>query len=337
MRRTFYTLLTILIIGLGSLSLKAQDIHYTLFDHSYLTTNPALTGSFNGSFRIGGILRDQWFSILPNEFVTPSFYLDAPIIRGFRKQDWVGVGITFYNDEVGIGSLKSTGFYGSVAYHFSLDDDNKSVFTIGAQGGSVNRSVDATLLIFEDNLLGGGGVSQDVGNIDNTSYVDISAGALFKSLLNDETKMTIGFAVNHIGNPSYNLSSADENTLPMLATLHGGLAFQLNDTWDLNTGIYAQRISGATTVSGQGVLGYRFDEEREITLRGGLGYRAGDAFQVILGADIKSLRLAAAYDLTTSGLSSASGNQGAFEVAVSYIGKIFKKPEVKPTVLCPDL
>jgi len=333
-----YILPLILICGmcLGSTLVKGQDIHYTLFNDSYLTTNPALTGSFYGSFRIGGIFRDQWYSILPNEFVTPSFYIDSPIMKGFRKGDWIGAGVSFFNDQVGQGNLKSSGIYGSLAYHFALDKKANSVFTIGIQGGSVNRSIDVNNLLFEDNILTGGG-SADAANIENASYIDINAGALFKTKVNDDTRMTIGFAVNHIGSPDYNLNTKDSVSLNMLATLHGGIDFNMNEKWDLSTALYLQKIAGATTVAGQGVLGYKLNEEKDITLRGGLGYRVGDAAQVIVGADIKSIRIRAAYDFNANGLSAVTNNQGGFELALSYIGKIFKKPEVKPTVLCPDL
>ena len=41
----------------------AQDIHWTMYDMSPLTLNPANTGAYEGTFRIGGIYRDQYNSI----------------------------------------------------------------------------------------------------------------------------------------------------------------------------------------------------------------------------------------------------------------------------------
>lgn len=259
-------------------------------------------------------------------------------MKGFRKgkADWIGAGVSFFNDEVGRGNLSSSGIYGSVAYHLALDKKATQVFTFGVQVGSVSRGVDAAGLRFEDNILTGG-VSQDVSNIENASYLDINAGVLYKSKVNKESLLTLGFAVNHIGTPNYNLNSQDSIALPMLATLHGGLDRKMDDKWSMSTGLYVQRISAATTIAGQGVLGYKLNEDKDLTLHGGLGYRVGDAAQLILGADIKGVRIRAAYDVNVNGLSTVTQNQGGFELAVSYIGKIFKKPEVKPTVLCPDL
>ena len=67
MKRYILPVLMICGMCLSSTLVKGQDIHYTLFNDSYLTTNPALTGSFYGSYRIGSIFRDQWYSILPNK------------------------------------------------------------------------------------------------------------------------------------------------------------------------------------------------------------------------------------------------------------------------------
>ncbi|MCB0576411.1 MAG: type IX secretion system membrane protein PorP/SprF, partial [Saprospiraceae bacterium] len=55
-------------------NLSAQDIHFTQFYMSPLTTNPAMSGKFEGTVRIGGIYRGQWASVLSgsDSYKTPS-------------------------------------------------------------------------------------------------------------------------------------------------------------------------------------------------------------------------------------------------------------------------
>ncbi|HMR43883.1 MAG TPA: hypothetical protein PKC40_08615, partial [Saprospiraceae bacterium] len=65
--------------------------------------------------------------------------------------------------------------------------------------------------------------------------------------------------------------------------------------------------------------------------------RLGDAVEVLLGVDYKDLRVTAAYDVNISPLNEVSNYQGGFEIAAWYIVKIFKKPDVKPAILCPKL
>jgi hypothetical protein len=93
-------------------------------------------------------------------------------------------------------------------------------------------------------------------------------------------------------------------------------------------------IAGVNETMVQGTLGYKFDPKRNIILRGGVGARLGDAIQFLAGADWGPFRIGGAFDLTTSGVRTG-GVADAFEVGLSYIGKIYKKPTVKPVILCP--
>ncbi len=134
-----FRLLLLIVIVNATGKLSAQDIHYSLYNMSPLTLNPALTGAFSGTARIGGIYRDQWANVIGNQFVTPSFYVDAPIIRGFGKKDWVGVGFTMFTDKAGSLSLQTAASMLSASYHLSLNKKGTSILTLGVQGGSVQR------------------------------------------------------------------------------------------------------------------------------------------------------------------------------------------------------
>ena len=147
--KTLLFLFAILISG----TIFAQDIHWTMFNMSPLTLNPANTGAYEGSFRIGGIYRDQWNSISGADgFNTPSLYVDAPLIRGFRKNDWVGIGIVTVNDKAGSANLRTQGSLLTAAYHASLDRRGKNVLTLGIQAGSITRRLDQERLLFADDF-----------------------------------------------------------------------------------------------------------------------------------------------------------------------------------------
>ena len=85
----------------------------------------------------------------------------------------------------------------------------------------------------------------------------------------------------------------------------------------------------------QGIGGYHLTEKKDVTLNVGVGYRLRDAAKFIVGLDYKQFRAGAAYDLTLSDVRDAASGAGGFELGVSYIAKIFKKPEVKPVIFCP--
>ena len=72
-----------------------NEIHFTQFEMAPIQLNPALSGNFQGTYRVGGIYRDQWFSVIDNSFKTADLYVDVNVIRGIRKQDWVSVGLGY--------------------------------------------------------------------------------------------------------------------------------------------------------------------------------------------------------------------------------------------------
>ncbi len=336
-------LLLSLVITSGALfSLQSQDLHFSMWDMSPLTTNPAFTGAFSGTFRVGGIYRDQWRSIIGGDaFRTPSIYVDAPILRGFRKNDWIGVGAGLFSDKAGSVELGYSGFMGSATYHLALNKKGTTVLTLGAQFGKKNRNwnPDPKVAQFGDGLESGT-TSNDVlaTGSDKADYNDWATGLLFKSNLNKTMDLTLGFAINHLTRPrefSFGTSGGDALRRPMLTTLHGQFNIGLTPKWVLTPQFFYQTTAGAQEIALQSWLGYKWNQD--YNFRGGLGYRLGDAVEVLLGVDYKDLRVTAAYDVNISPLNEVSNYQGGFEIAAWYIVKIFKKPDVKPAILCPKL
>ena len=351
-----------------SLTAGAQDTHFTLHDYNPLWLNPAQTGAFSGTVRVGGIYRGQWFTL--NGMSTPSAYVDAPVIRGLREFDWIGVGANLISDKAGVGAdigLQSTYFGFSAAYHLALDNRRRNVFTLGAQYGSTSYGIDvesAGLLqqLTIDPRLGGGGLSQGEltptgmdNMMDNLSYSSINAGVMLRSVLDVEkgNLLEIGVSMFHIGSPekqsligeatdsmgidSTTLGAFDRDDLNRRSTLRGNarLDLELNDDWRFQPSLYAQTSASVTSVSVQAWASRKL--KPEVNLRLGLGYRTGDAAQVLIGLDYQQLRAALSYDLTVSSARQVDNYQGAFELAAQYIINIYKKPTVVPTMLCPKI
>lgn len=347
MKKSILLLFFLTTITLGTLT--AQDIHFTLYNMSPLTLNPAQTGAFYGTARVGGIYRDQWRTISNFEgYRTPSFYVDAPIIRGFGENDWVGVGGMLVSDRAGVGNLRTNQSMLSVAYHLGLGKEGNSVLTLGIQGGSISRRIDlnSTELIFEDEIdesFGGGGLqiggSEDRNGNGRKSFIDLGAGLMLRSRLNDQSTLELGAAVGHALTPEYNIiqiSRDSASNLPMIATAHGRLQYDLTDRWRFSPTFLFQTIEGTNEAMVQLWGGYLIKPEKNIRLNFGTGYRFGDAVPLMVGIDVDDLRVALAYDINTSSLSNVTNSVGGFEIAASYIFKIFKEPEVDPAILCPE-
>lgn len=340
--------LLVAVIALFTGSSWAQDIHYSMYNMSPLTLNPANTGAFEGTFRIGGIFRDQWYSFLKNEFVTPSFYLDAPVLVGFGKLDWISVGVTVYQDQVGVGSLRTGSVLFSAAYHLALDKKGRSMFSVGLQGGMSQRRINGQSLdlMFEDELSLGGnlgtGNGVDRGGIaaDNVSYFDLNAGLLFSQELNERSRFNIGVSGLHLITPNkYSLLGPGNNDsdLDMRFNAHATYRTDLGTKWMIQPTALYVNMRPASQLAVQGWGGRYLGEAKDMLLRFGLGYRWGDATEVLLGFDYKDLQVGLSYDINVSGFREATDFQGGFEIAASYIVKIYKEPTVPPVIFCPQL
>lgn len=337
LRPLFFSFFLVLSLG----GIKAQDVHFTMFNMSPLTLNPALAGAYYGTARVGGIYRDQWASFLPNQFTTPAFFIDAPIVRGFRKNDWVGIGIVTINDKAGTSRLRTQGSLLTAAYHASLDKRGKNVLTLGVQAGSMTRRLDQERLIFADSYdpatLVQQGNSQDGQLMENRSYLDINAGLLLRSAVDENNNIEVGLAVKHIPQSEYNLISrgiSDDNNRPLTILAHGRWKRQVNEQWSVTPSFIAQTTKGTWEIGLQGLAGYQINED--IELLAGPGYRLGDAVEIMIGAQINDLRVGAAYDFNISSLNTASNSLGGFELGAYYVIKLFQKPNVKQAIVCPE-
>ncbi|MGK0390033.1 MAG: type IX secretion system PorP/SprF family membrane protein [Maribacter sp.] len=326
----------------------AQDSHYTQYNLSPLTLNPSLTGSFEGTFRVGVLYRDQWRSVIgSNAFATPSVYIDVPI-NGFGKRDWIGLGVSLLNDRAGTVALTRTRFMGSLAYHIPIGSKGNTVISLGGQAGLEQRRVDKSAAETEESINAGTGAGSGVdlmNNIgdDKISFGDYNAGLTLRSKLNKNLDFTLGFSMLHLSQPEYTLYSdataasltGDEKSLSRTAVGHAQFNAHLTPKWTLSPSFLYQAISSADEVNLQLMAGHHFNEEKDITLNFGTGYRLRDAVSALVGFDYKGFKLGVAYDFNVSDLSTASANRGGFELAASYIAKIRKPVVVKPVIFCP--
>jgi Type IX secretion system membrane protein PorP/SprF len=96
---------------------KAQDPNFSQFFSSPLTLNPALTGKFDGAFRLAGNFRNQWPTI-NNAYVTRTASIDFGILKNRLSDiDQLGVGILGVTDRAGDGVLVTNYAGLSLAYH----------------------------------------------------------------------------------------------------------------------------------------------------------------------------------------------------------------------------
>src|SRR6187549_1740228 len=145
-------LFPVFVLFMIAIRTSAQDPNFSQFFASPLTLNPAMTGKFDGVYRVAGNYRNQWPTIY-NAFTTYTASFDMGILKNrVPEYDQLGVGILGFADQAGDGVLKTNSAALSVAYHKSIDENGFNQIGAGFQGGFVSKRLDVTKVTFEDQL-----------------------------------------------------------------------------------------------------------------------------------------------------------------------------------------
>ena len=117
---------------LAACVVNAQDLHFSQWYNSPLTTNPANTGFIpEADYRLGANYRNQWSSIMSVPYKTMSVWGDVQLFRDRIESGWLGAGGVILRDVAGSGSLTST------KVCLSPDDKRRSPFVCRLQRGMV--------------------------------------------------------------------------------------------------------------------------------------------------------------------------------------------------------
>jgi len=333
--KKFITLFCLVILFVSA---QAQDPHFSQFFASPLTLNPALTGKFNGSYRVTGNYRNQWPEI-NRAFITSTASVDFHILE--NKIDYTdnwGIGVSGYSDNSANGAVKFNYASISTAYHKGLDEDGYSQIGVGFQATYANMLINTTSLKFEDQLTTSGftGVTSEIFNNPaslKSNYLDINAGVLYSGSSNERNNYYIGASVYHITRPKQSFTGANYLLNPRV-TVHAGSYFPLGET----TNIHVSALESVQGKANETVLGTAVefnlggaDPDKPTSVYGGAWMRIGDAAIPYIGLEFGEFRLGASYDVNISKLKTASESRGGIEISLIYI----RRPSTEKNIHCP--
>ena len=322
-------LLTLLLIaGLVSVS-SAQDPNFSQFFASPLTLNPALTGKFDGIFRVAGNYRNQWPSI-NNAFVTKTASADFHLLKGYLSHiDRWGVGVLFMNDQNGNGALTTNQFSLSTAYHKGLDEDGYHQIGVGFQGSYTDKRLNVAILDFEDELtaLGFTGTTSEIFPQSGlqVKYMDINAGVLYNGSTNGYNNFYLGASMYHINRPKETFQGG-QFYLNARTTLQAGGRLPMNqfNAIHFSANYSFQANANNLMFGGAYALNLNYDEENPVNVYLGSWARfnnVSDAIIPYIGLEFGDVHLGASYDVNISSLQPASNSRGGIEISLIYIKK----------------
>lgn len=317
--------------------LKAQDIHFSQFNQSYLNLNPALTGNFDGDYRFNGNFRNQWSSV-SEPFRTFSFSIEGKqLVEQLPK---LNIGLLLFLDEAGVGGLQTTNAMLSLSYSFKLNSDSSLLLGVGAQGGLLARSINFNRFSFDEQYgrLQGFDPSRNNGeDFDRNSYssFNLNTGFVVDYLLENRKSFSLGFSLFNLTKPNQSFNGSNI-PLDMRSTLHLKADYYITEDMDIIPSILHSRQGEFRETLFGANLRYRLSESGYYrrNLYGGIWHRSVDAFILSAGLDYNQWQVGISYDINTSDLDVASNNRGGLEIAVTYIFRTFK-PMIRRYKICP--
>ena len=320
--------------------LHAQDLHFSQFFNSPLTTNPANTGFIpDADYRIGAHYRNQYSSLMAVPYKTISIYGDAQVFRNKLENGWLGLGGVILRDVAGSGSLTSTKAYVSIAYHQMLG--NSSLLTAGFNVGWANKRIDQTKLKFPDQFDGkffdSNIPTSVILNNNNVSYFDVQAGLNYAYFPTENIYVNAGYSIHHVNRPLETFIDASADTT-RIAVLHIGFLnaiLKVNDNVIINPNAYFTTQAKANELVIGMNAAYNLSGDGAKQLIGGLYYRLGDAVVPMIGFELNNVRFTFSYDVTTSSLHNFIGYRGASEFNVMKKGFYNEYDGNKRETMCP--
>jgi type IX secretion system PorP/SprF family membrane protein len=305
--------------------LHAQDIHFSMFDMSPLTLNPANTGNMEGDRRFSNSYRNQWKAIgKPLQTFAAAYDQRLYFLPGN-----ISGGLIFINDQSGGIDLVENKIMLTAATKFYKGVNSLS---LGAQAGYCTKFIALNDVTFPEQY------NRDKGQFDSRlangetqfglrqSYIDVNAGALFNHPM-AKGNLQIGTSVFHLNRPDDSLLGNGDG-LRARYSFNAQLIHHLNEKWYIRPSLLLMTLQKAqdfmvNALGGQNLPSNEMGIKRAwfgIALRTGLN-RNGDAAIPMVGLEFNFVEVAMAYDINFSELQVATNNRGAFEFSLIYTSR----------------
>jgi type IX secretion system PorP/SprF family membrane protein len=320
------------------------DIHFSQFYETSMLRNPALTGVFEGNYKISGYYRNQWNSVT-DPYETMLLDLEYQVSLGSRSNDFLSFGLLGYNDKAGALSEKISAIYPALNFNKCLNSTNNAYLSFGFIAGYLQYSYDQSKATFNNQFQGGSfnAGNPTLENLPNAkmTITDMGAGINFNMSPDDgDSKATyvVGVSGYHLSQPVFSYYKVPAYTQNMRWNLNAAMVhditevtmYQLQGNY-ARQGVYSELIFG-------GLIGWRqfqaFKEVSVFEIYAGLLYRYQDAYIPVIKMRYHDFSMGFSYDVNISKLKAGSHMQGGPEITLALSGHWPKNKAYSKTV-CP--
>ncbi|MFZ4426083.1 MAG: PorP/SprF family type IX secretion system membrane protein [Saprospiraceae bacterium] len=329
-----------------------QDQHFTQFYASPLSLNPALSGVFDGGYRLAMIYRDQGRNFLDEPYATYGVAADLRFKAGSYKKnsrDAFGTGVVFSSDRASAANFFTNQMAITGAYHKALSREGNHFLSAGFQMGVAQRNVNYNNLTFNDQFNGKDGYTDPTGEFfpeNNFAFFDFGAGIHYAYAPYRKPGIFAGVSMFHINEPQVSFFAnetletvKDSDRLMRKVSAHISLILPLGNTLQFSPRALAYLQGPHLAANAGGNFRFLMNETKGAALHLGgwvrpvrnLDKNLGlDAAVLMLGLEHSNFLFGISYDANLSGLNTTGRRQGAIEFSLAFLGNYNNE-----TILCP--
>ncbi|MCC6187171.1 MAG: PorP/SprF family type IX secretion system membrane protein [Chitinophagaceae bacterium] len=324
--------------------LQAQDIHFSQFYEVSMLRNPALTGIYNGDYRMGLMYRNQWSSISA-PFQTAMASVEFKKQLG-ESQDFLGFGGMAFYDRTGSINLTTLSGNAAISYNKNLNSEHGTFFSIGIMAGYLQRNYDPSKMTFGNQYTSGIGYNPTNPSGESlpnpkVSQMDFGVGINYTTNTgaDDKTNFAVGVAAYHLTRPENNFYGGVvgvRQEMRLNANASGN--WLINDMWSAQAHANISLQGKYNEIMAGGLIGRKnaaSASEDVLVFYAGMMMRLNDAIIPVVKIDYNDLSFGVSYDMNVSKLRAASNIRGGFELSIIKTGIISDPSRGFSSTVCP--
>lgn len=326
------SLLTLLLTLLTA-PMAAQDFIFSQYFASQPYLNPAMTGFYDGSYRVNVQYRTQWNTI--NTGIS-TYGASGEMKFGDHEgeKDYMALGAAIYRDDL-YGMLQNN--TGRINFSFNKRlgyGQTKHFLSLGANMGMDYRQV-KTSFVFPDGPSGA-----EYYQKPNVFVPNLGLGLNYQVVFPSFANVFFGGAVDHLVTDKVSIFNTDEKVKKRI-TVYTSARLRANDMVYLlptllvvKQGNHQQINYGVSTQLLMREY-YNFKTNLQLGVYARMGNEGFDAMIGMVRYENRGIQLGASYDHNLNELNSSTGGFGAIEFSIGYVGFIEKI--LKSRADCPNL
>lgn len=320
---------------------NAQDARFSQYFVLPTWLNPALSGQYDGKFRLSGVYRDQWRGALDQPLSSFGFNADTKfnVQPKSATSDQVSVGLMLLNDRTRINDYNSNHISLSGAYHKVLNKYKESYLSGGVTFGITQFGFNYNDVTFGDQFNGVDGYTNPTDEIrppNSVAVADLAVGIIYTTKFHPSAKLYIGAAAHHFNEPNksffnqldqFSFPFDVEDGYPMRVTGYVMTAIDASKTTQWTPRIMYLAQGNVTEINMGTSFRKSFYTSRPSALHLGAMVNVADHLEsfhlnsvsVLAGFEVSEMIVGLSYEYFLTEIAQ-TGTFGAFELSVSYVG-----------------